>query len=679
MKKVYVIIMLLLASGILYAQEEPAESKKDKPADDQIVVTARGYDKPVSATPGGVGIVTADEIQKTNPVSVSDALQDIPGVNKSSDGAWGSEISIRGATREKVVLLIDGSRINTATDIGAQFGTINPFSVERMEVLKGPISSLYGSGTIGGVVNVITRTGKFTGTPGFESGIAVSGESNAPGLNTYGFTSYNSSSLYVFGSGGYRTHESYKSGNGSEIDNSGFSDAQGTVNMGVKPAANHTLEIRTQYYRGWDIGVPGAKDAVPATAVKATSPATDRALVSADYSFEPGMDIWKKSLLHMYWQYIGRSMEIQNPSTSPFVKLEPEADHNTYGTSWSNTLGIGDHAIVTGAEIWFRTYRGERIKNRANGTHVKDKPLPDCSFLSTGLFAEDDWSLGDFTLNFGARGDYILVSNDKTYKQIDPLVAANYWSEKKVHDYSWNAHAGITYSIVEQLTTTALAASGYRAASLEERYKYIAGTVEKFGNPDLDPERSFFLEYGLHLTTDRVKSNASVYANILRDLIAEQQTSATRTDLVNVNKALLWGTEYDIDVKIIKPLSVHGDLSWIRGRDTKNDKDLPSIAPLRLTGGVRYASSFGLSAFFDAVYTAGQDKVPSGIKTSDDWVRLDTGIAWTVKAFQAEHRLFLNCTNLLNSAYHDYLTTSKTGISFDEPGRSFKGGYSVVF
>lgn len=701
MKRISIVIVIGLACVNLYAQDAQVEqlqpAEQERPAEqagkdtrkqaadtttaDEIVVSARGYDKPVSSTPGGVGIITGKTIEKTNPVSVSDALEQIPGVYKSSDGSWGSEVSIRGASRDKVILLIDGSRINTATDIGAQFGTLNPLSVEKIEVLKGPISSLYGSGTIGGVVNVITRNGSFTDTPGFRSGITLSGESNAPAFNSYGFTSYNSRSWYVFGSGGYRIHNSYTDGGGTKVINSDFSDAQGTVNMGVKPAANHALEIKTQYYHGWDIGIPGAKDVVPTTAIEAGSPLTRRALVSADYTYKPGNDYWKKSLLHMYWQYLGRSMQINNPSTSTFVKLEPEADHNTYGMNWSNTINAGEQVIVAGSEVWFRTYRGERIKYKVNGTYVKEKPLPDCSFLSAGLFAEDDWTLGDFTLNLGARGDYILVSNDKTYRQTDPLNTANYWSADRVHDYSWNAHMGLTYYIIEQLSTSGLAASGYRAASLEERYKYIAlaGGVEKYGNPDLDPERSFFFEYGLHLKTNRVTSNASAYANIMRDLIADIQTSATRYDLQNVNRALLWGTEYDIEVRVIEWIALYGDLTWIRGRDTKKDENLPSIAPLRLTGGVRFHTWFGLAGFFDTVYTAEQNKVPSGYKKSPDWVRLDTGLSYTVKFLEAEHRVFVTCTNLLDTEYYDYLTMSKTGLVFNEPGRSFKTGYSVLF
>jgi hemoglobin/transferrin/lactoferrin receptor protein len=141
-------ILLISITSLLRAQNERISSY----VIDEIVISADGYGKPLTTTPGSIGVLNSEAIMKTGPVSISDALQGITGVYKSSDSGWGSEISIRGTGREKVIMLIDGSRMNTSTDIGAQFGTLNPASVTRVEVLKGPISSLYGSGSIGGVV-----------------------------------------------------------------------------------------------------------------------------------------------------------------------------------------------------------------------------------------------------------------------------------------------------------------------------------------------------------------------------------------------------------------------------------------------------------------------------------------------------------------------------------------------
>ncbi len=671
-------MVLLLFLSSARAGDRENDQDTDGRYTDEIVITARGYERPVSLTPGGIGVITAEDIEKRLPVSISDAIQAIPGVYKSSDSAWGSELSIRGASRDKVILLIDGSRVNTATDIGAQFGLLDPVSVERIEVLKGPISSLYGSGSIGGVVNVITRNGKFNDMPGFESGFSSSIDSSSRGYSGYTFSSFNSPGWYVFGSGSFRDHGSYRAGSGERVAETGFNDAEGTVNLGIKIARHHALELRTQYYEGWDIGIPGARDSIPATAASAEYTRLDCALLALDYTFTPEDGIWKQSKVHLFYQDIRRNVRIINLST----EIEPEADHRTTGLTWTNIAKAGHHTVVAGGESWVRQISSDRKKTSlATGAVTGiDTPLPDAWYLSNGLFLEDDWKLGIWTLNLGGRGDYIRISNEKTYASVFPATQTVRWPAETVDDVSWNGHAGVTLAVMKWISTSLLAASGYRAASLEERYKYIAlGAVEHRGNPDLEPERSYFLEYALHLKTERVTGNASIYANFLRNLIAEKQIDATHYELQNVNQAMLHGAEFDAKVILLEWLSLHGDFSWVRGRDTKNHTDLPAIAPFRATAGISCDPGFGVSAFIDFIYTAAQNDVPPGMRKAPGWERLDAGLAWKIPGTGAAHRLYVACTNILDAAYYDYLTMSKNGYVFNEPGRSFKFGYSVIF
>jgi len=149
-------VLLALAGEALAAETSKASTL------DEVLVTARGIPSPASKTPGSVGVVTAEDIRESGPVSVADALARIPGVTKTGDSAWGADVSIRGLGRDQVVVLIDGVRVNTTTDINGRLGVVNQNDIERIEVLKGPISALYGSGSIGGVVNIITKKGRFT-------------------------------------------------------------------------------------------------------------------------------------------------------------------------------------------------------------------------------------------------------------------------------------------------------------------------------------------------------------------------------------------------------------------------------------------------------------------------------------------------------------------------------------
>ncbi|MGD8563132.1 MAG: TonB-dependent receptor plug domain-containing protein, partial [Desulfarculaceae bacterium] len=177
-------LAMSIGAATAWADSSPQEASKKEQYSatlDKTVITARGVESTVSQTPGGVGVLHAEEIAIDQPISISDEMARIPGVNITSDSAWGSEVNIRGLGRGSLVFNVDGARVNTATQVGAQFGTINPNEVERVEVLKGPISALYGSGSIGGVVNVITRGGEFTSEPMRRSYVTGSYTSNPDG------------------------------------------------------------------------------------------------------------------------------------------------------------------------------------------------------------------------------------------------------------------------------------------------------------------------------------------------------------------------------------------------------------------------------------------------------------------------------------------------------------------
>lgn len=667
------IILTIILALKLFGQV----SNSGKGDSDGIVIS--GHRRTLTSTPGGIGILSSDSIMKRVPVSISDALQDITGVYRASDSSWGSEISIRGAGRDKVIMVIDGSRMNASTDIGAQFGTLNPASIERVEVFKGPISSLYGSGSTGGVVNIYTRTGKFTGEPGFLSGVNVSYENNSSGVNTYGFTSYNSRDWYLFGSGSCRKHDNYTDGGGDNVGNSGFNDAEGVLNIGLSPASGHTIELRSQYYEGRDIGITGARDSVPLTASAAEYKKIIRGLISLDYRIVPAGETWMESAFHLYWMYLKREVCIINST----LRIEPESDNRTAGGQWLNTFAWNNNRLAAGIDTWIRTISTDRKRTDTTSglLVIDDTPIPDSYYLSSGIFAEDDMQFAGFTINFGGRFDLIYTGNDKIYKSEYPASSVIIWKEQDVHDYSWNGHAGVSYELSSNFSMALLAASGYRAASLEERYKYITlgGGVEKWGDPGLDPERSWFFEYSMHYKNSWLKTDASAYLNLLRDLISEQQVSASEYRLQNIDRARLLGADYDISIKTAAWLELYNNLSYTRGTDTRNGGDLPAIAPLRIVSGIKYNAAYGISGFADGTWTAAQKNVTDGLNKSRSWFRLDTGVDFRFTSGGFDHKVSLICTNLLDREYYDYMSMSKTGYAFNEPGRSVICAYSATF
>lgn len=148
---------------------------------DEIVVTATRYARNLSDIGSSISVVTADDMKKSQTVFVQDILQNIPGLNLNQNGSYGgvSTIRIRGASTAQTVVLIDGVQINdvSAPGGGYNFASLDPNGIERIEVLRGPQSILYGSDAIGGVINIITPTGE----QGFGGSLFAEGGS----YNTY--------------------------------------------------------------------------------------------------------------------------------------------------------------------------------------------------------------------------------------------------------------------------------------------------------------------------------------------------------------------------------------------------------------------------------------------------------------------------------------------------------------
>jgi outer membrane receptor for ferrienterochelin and colicins len=154
--------MLALASPLLFAEPSPDDAERMEP----VVVTAAGFEQKLTDAPASISIVTREELTKRPYLTLIDAVRDLEGVDvgETSDKTGQKSISIRGMGSDYTLVLIDGKRQNNHGDIypnnfgGNQFNHIPPLDmIERIEVIRGPASTLYGADALGGVINIITR------------------------------------------------------------------------------------------------------------------------------------------------------------------------------------------------------------------------------------------------------------------------------------------------------------------------------------------------------------------------------------------------------------------------------------------------------------------------------------------------------------------------------------------
>jgi hemoglobin/transferrin/lactoferrin receptor protein len=661
---------------------------------EEIVTTARGRETDRHDIPGSVEVVNAEEIKERIPVSIPEALSRKPGLAVSSDMPWSQRVVVRGLQKDQVILFVDGARVVTASETAAEFGTIAHGDIERVEVLKGPISVLYGSGSTGGVVNVITRKGRFSEKPQVKFSLNPTFESAAEGLGMYERAEWSSRRMYLSLSQSNRDYASYKAAGDREVRNSQFRDRQTQENFGLRLSSRHVLEARRQDFKASDVGVPGARS-FPAAGV-ARYPLTTRKLTDVSWTWHTPATWWRESRVNAYYQPIHRDVNlvpgtVQNaPGKRTTVELiHPGAFHKVSGARWQNVLAFGGHTVVAGVEGWqkdMESYRSRQVKvemldsegnvtKTVNNT-IRDLPLPNSMQRPVGVFAEDAFSIGKrVKVILGGRFDLIHTENDLTFKQYAPMDSTVLWPARNDTDRSWSFVAGAVYGLTDNLDLNLTLARSFRAPTIEERYLYAdLGGVLTVGNPLIDPEEGAFVEGGVSAQLGSLKLTGQAYLNSLSNMVTQKwgtfHDGRNAWVAANAGKAHLWGFETAADWVVSRRLLLSGDFSFTRGTDTKANANLPFMPPARGHLSVRWNAGKGYWIEPLATFVARQEKIAAGERITPGYGTFDLTLGKTISFGNGlSQDLALGIKNVGDKLYRDHLATSR-GYEMYGLGRS---------
>lgn len=677
----------------------------------EVIVTSSKYEQNINLLPYSVSTIGFKDIQISPAFTISDMLKSESGISLMRDGIWGTEISIRGLNRANIVTMIDGNRIETSTDISARLSMFDINDVERIEVIKGAASSLYGSGATGGIINIISKSGNYSDK--LKLRINYSGGYNS--VNDFfsnGISLIASGSEWIVKLGGtFRIAKNTKTPSG-ELKNSQFNDESFNALFRFRPAENQEIKFDYQQFNAYEVGIPGAAPLFPTNAI-VTYPKELRRLLSVEYKINNLTNSLIKLTAKYFYQFISRDVE-NIPGTVQFVpgtngqpprrvsvlKINPGADHNVNGFQTQANFKFNNHFLITGFDFWKRNYSGLRtrdqkidILNPTDSTVVRtvlktiyEKPLPDANFNSAGIYIQDETKLFDnLNLTFGGRYDFIWLDNSETlnplYEINDGVINNNpagqkiIWNSESAQNKSYVFNLGIIYSLNTVSSIAFNISRSFRSPSLEERYQYIdLGSIVRIGDPNLKPEQGYFFDLGYRLFTDKINITSSIYLNSLTDLVTEiPGIYEDRSALIktNIGKALLYGFEYSFNFNIIEQLRIYNTLSFVRGLDRQDDKNLPQIPPLNGTLGVEYYTFNWLSADFSATFFYEQNKVAQDEISTPGYLIFDLKLVFKDLILGDIKASFsTGIENILNKEYRNHLSTNR-GFILSEPGRNF--------
>ena len=508
-------LAFILGGGVstlpLTAAAQEAFAPTDGPVEiADVVVTASGFEQRIEQAPASISLISGEEIRSQRAGSIAELLASVPGVDVGAPvgKTGGMTINIRGLGSDYTLILIDGRRQNTAGSVTPNgFGETStsflpPVSaIERVEVVRGPVSTLYGSDAIGGVINIITRKvgDSWAGTASMNATLQGDDEfGNLYGGDLYANGPLIRDRLGLAIRGSYLTREdsalTYETVNGVQTPVGGFgrSAAESEIwtaggRLSLTPHPDHDLwldlDVARQWYAnsnaelGTNTTAGGYADALEFN--------RDQAVLAHDWVLPFGR--LENTLSWGRTETIGRIIPPGVPGAGGPRTLETESVilDTKFSSAWRN------HTFTVGGQYWDAT--------------MVDGVAPQAfEFTQSALFAEDEWRFTDtLALTVGGRFDDHSTFGDQ-----------------------FSPRAYLVWNAAEHWTIKGGVSRGFKTPRLEQLAPGINGFGQQgrlplLGSPGLQPETSTATEIAVFYDNrDDFRASLTLFDNQFEDKIA---------------------------------------------------------------------------------------------------------------------------------------------------------------
>lgn len=528
MSALYLRPVLVAVAGALplmaHAQTTPVNQL------DQIVVTPARGAQPLHSAIGDVTIIGQEKLDKAGKDSVADILAREVGIEIYTNGGPQNTtgIYLRGTNPQHTRVMIDGMRINNAATGSTAWAALDPALIERIEVVRGAASSLYGSDAIGGVINIITKKGAqerpisawanvgFGSYSTFKSSAGISGASNGW---DYSFS-------------------------GSYADSDGFAsiDKPGTPNTGyTQHGVSGTLGY--EWAKDQHLGFSGSDTYIDGAYVEPFSLGVEHALQR-----QQAYTVSSTNKINEHWAsklsagFSKNGLEIR-PGTTDTAFIQRQY-------SWQN-----DVDIIAGQRI---SLIAERLEERMTSASLHNHDKRNTN--AVGLLYRGD--MGPHHLQGSVRNDNISGFGNKVTGGL-------------AYDFDLNNHwtAGIAGN------------TGFRTPTFADLYYPLAWGFQ--GNPHLKPEKSRNVEAGLSYADDTTNVDLVVYQNTIKDLINTYDCSSYPCTTSNTKRARIRGLTLS-GSHTLEQTRVYASLDLKDPKDTKTGKLLTQRAKQQYKVGVEH-------------------------------------------------------------------------------------------
>ncbi len=569
-------LLVLFCSSILFAQIEPADTASYRLG--EIIVTATKTETPAYEIASSVTVITSQQIGQSKKHSVVELLRDVPGINVVQQGGAGklTYVYIRGGSPHHTLVLVDGVAMNnpSSTTNAFDFSHLQTDNIERIEILRGPQSTLYGSDALAGVINILTKKGKETPTYTIsaEGGSYNSYKGSALANGTFSIFNY-SIGLTRFSTEGFSA-ASEKYGN---TEKDGYFNNTISARFGVIPSKNFNIDFFARF--------TDTKTDLDQSEKFGDDPNFIYTLEESSYKASANLNLfdglWKQSLSASFMRHLSRSVDDVDdirPATSAINAL----DGKKIKIDWQNTLVLNpSNSFVIGVEN--ETEKASSAYESESEWGPYNSVFPEKSLSTTGLFGQYQSKLSNtFFTTIGARYDKHEKFGSVVTYRIAPAVMI------------WQTGTKIkgTYG------------TGFKSPSLFYLFDPL------FGNEDLNPEKSIGIDAGFeqYFLNGKIIAGATYFNNNFNNLFGFDQNFKA----INIDKAEIKGIEAFVEVQPIDDLRIILNYTFTESKDKSEDspeygEPLLRRAKQRISFHMNYSFIEKGNAYFEILHTGKRD------------------------------------------------------------------------
>lgn len=622
------------------------------PIREQVTVTATGIAESLDNSYQAVTSLGVLELSEKNSISIGEALRDVPGVANRSYGPGAGRPVVRGFDGDRVLVLVDGLRVGgIASQSGDEVEPIDSLSLDRIEIVKGPATLLYGSNAIGGVVNGISSKSVYQ--KGLTGYLTALGSTNNWQAGTSGGLKFGVRDFMLFFNGGIQKANDYRTPQGT-VFNSYARTGNFSTGAGWFPSKGWLL-----FSYGYDRrnhGLPREPDEVDSEYYKERTRSYEvRGGFRGLDGFIEGGDFTVR-----YNDY--RSDEFEFESDENKTEFE---------------------GVATNKNLNYRANFNQRRKGKFSGTFGfsgftrdylaigAEAPAPRTKQNSIAVYALERIDFERIGFQFGGRVE------QNGYKPEGLLPSRSF--------VGFSGAAGLRIPLWEGGSVVANYQHSLRAPALEELYNNgpHPGLLEyDIGNPNLRAEQGDGVDVSLRHSTGRLRVSGSTFFYNVRDYVFpaftgnfDEASGLPIVDYVQGNSRYL-GAEAQLEAQLVETLWFNGSVDYVRAELTELNKSLPRIPPFRAILGLdwRYKN---LSVRPEAILAARQDRVFDNETPTAGYAIFNLAGSYTFIQGRFANSISLVGQNLGNRLYRNHLSFVK--MIAPEIGRNIRLSYTVRF